>query len=302
MMIIDLSKYNVVEDWNKVKLAVSGVILRCAYRGYGSGKIVEDAKFSEFARACKTQGIPFGLYFMSQAITAEEGKEEAEFAISKAKEYGATLPIFIDSEDGDGTARVVRADGLSKNARTEVVKAFCDTVKESGYTAGVYASESWYEDKLHYDQLKDDYFIWVAKYGTNTGKKTATVKLPVCHVHQYTSKGMVSGIKGNVDLNEGEVLAIGYKKTASEHIQLNYQPGKSYKVSATGLRIRTKLASQDPEVLPNGKIIGTIEKGTRVKNLATARVGDAIWMYLGLNNKGQEQWICADTGERVYVE
>lgn len=112
--LIDLSKYNVVTDWSSIKTSVAGVILRVAYRGYGSGKIVEDARFVEYARACKSYGIPFGLYFMSQAITEEEGREEAEFAVRKAEQYGATLPIFIDSEDGDGTARVVRARRIVK--------------------------------------------------------------------------------------------------------------------------------------------------------------------------------------------
>ena len=211
-MIIDLSKYNAATDWSQVKKSVSGVILRCGYRGYGSGKIVEDAKFKEFAAACRQNGIPFGLYFMSQAINVAEGAEEAEYSMAKAKEYGATLPIFIDSEDGDGTAKTVRADGLPKDQRTNVVKAFCDKVLSAGFAAGVYASESWYIEKLHYEQLKDKYIIWAAKYGANTGEKTSKINLSVYHMHQYTSKGTVAGIKGLVDLNEGDLKNLGIKR------------------------------------------------------------------------------------------
>ena len=314
-MIIDVSKYNVVEDWKQVKSSVSGVILRCGYRGYGSGKIVEDAKFKQFAAVCRKNGIPFGLYFMSQAINAAEGKEEAKYSAARAMEYGATLPIFIDSEDGDGTARIVRADGLSKDVRTEIVKAFCDTATDAGFRAGIYASEYWYQEKLHYGQLKDRYIIWVAKYGKNTGTKTSVINLEVCHMHQYTSKGRVAGINGYVDVSEGDVKNL-LKETpentqaastepageAPEHIQLDYQPQKSYKIVVDGLRIRTKTASQSPLMLPNAEIIGITEKGATVKNLATARVGDQIWMYIGLDGKGREQWICADTGYKTYVK
>lgn len=309
-MIIDLSKYNVVTDWNQVKKSASGIILRCGCRGYGSGKIVEDAKFKEFAAACRQNGIPFGLYFMSQAINTAEAAEEAEFSLAKAKEYGATLPIFIDSEDGDGTARIVRADGLSKDQRTKVVKAFCDTVAKSEFSAGVYASESWYRDNLHYDQLKDKYIIWAAKYGANTGAKTSKINLSVYHMHQYTSKGTVAGIKGEVDLNEGDLKNLGVKNQQnvsdsgknSKHVQLNYQPGQQYTDVVDGLRIRTKRADQDPAVLPNATILGTLKKGIKVKNQATARVGDQIWMYIGLNAKKQEQWICADIGTKAYIQ
>lgn len=88
-----------------------------------------------------------------------------------------------------------------------------------------------------------------------------------------------------------------------EHIQLNYQVGKTYQnVASPSLNIRTKKASEDVQAIPKGKIIGSLKKGVRVKNLATARVGDAIWMYIGTDGKGRERWICADTGEKTYIK
>lgn len=87
-----------------------------------------------------------------------------------------------------------------------------------------------------------------------------------------------------------------------EHVQLNYQPGKNYKTVVDGLRIRTKKASQDPIVLPNAEILGIMNSGEKIKNLATARVGDQIWMYIGTDGKGREQWVCADNGYKAYVK
>ena len=86
------------------------------------------------------------------------------------------------------------------------------------------------------------------------------------------------------------------------HVQLNYQPGHMYQIMVEGLRIRTKAAAQLPEAVTSGKILGEIKKGTKVKNHATARVGDAIWMYIGQDKGGREQWLCADTGEKTYIK
>ncbi len=85
------------------------------------------------------------------------------------------------------------------------------------------------------------------------------------------------------------------------HVQMNYQPGHTYTVAAEGLRIRSKKANQDPIMLPTGSVIGKMKNGKKVKNLATARVGSAIWMYIGLDKTGREQWICADTGSKAYI-
>lgn len=219
MRILDLSHYNTVTDWNAVKNSVDGVILRVGYRGYGSGKIVPDKKFVEFAQACKRVGLPFGLYFMSQAINEVEGTEEAIYSVYKAQEYGATLPIIIDSEDGDGTARVVRADGLSKSVRTKVVKAFCDTVDSLGCVGGVYASESWFTSRLNYEELTK-YYLWVAKYGKNTGVKSSTVKLSKCDMHQYTSRAQVNGLKGGVDMSEMYTL-VGVTGNVNTEIKID---------------------------------------------------------------------------------
>lgn len=85
------------------------------------------------------------------------------------------------------------------------------------------------------------------------------------------------------------------------HVQLNYQPGRMYTVAVDSLRVRTKQAFQSTLMLPNAEIIGTVKMGKKVKNHATARVGDQIWMFIGLNNRGQEKWICADTGSKAYI-
>ena len=188
---IDVSKYQGNIDWGAV--AASGInfaIIRVGYRGSSSGALVEDRNFKKNISGATKAGIKVGLYFFTQAINEAEAVEEASMAMSLASGYKVTYPIFIDTESASNG----RANGLSKSARTAVVKAFCQTVRNGGYKAGVYASKSWYANQLNASAL-NGYCIWVAQYNsscTYSGKYD---------MWQYSSKGRVSGIKGNVDMN-----------------------------------------------------------------------------------------------------
>lgn len=196
-MIIDLSQNNTVLNWDEVKENVEGVILRCAYRGFKYPTFKEDKRFKEYASACNSKEIPLGIYFMSQAITEEEAREEAEYTVAKAKEYKATLPLFIDSEYShephDG-----RADNLSREDRTAIVLAFMKRVGELGFIPGVYACESWFTEHLIYDVLRP-YFIWVADYGMNTGEIVSVISLPKYDLFQFTSNRRVPGVQKPID-------------------------------------------------------------------------------------------------------
>ena len=188
---IDVSKYQGNIDWGAV--AASGInfaIIRVGYRGSSSGALVQDPYFKKNISGATKAGIKVGLYFFTQAVNEAEAVEEASMAMSLASGYKVTYPIFIDTESASGG----RANGLSKSARTAVVKAFCQTVRNGGYKAGVYASKSWYANQLNASAL-NGYCIWVAQYNsscTYSGKYD---------MWQYSSKGRVSGIKGNVDMN-----------------------------------------------------------------------------------------------------
>lgn len=191
---IDVSKYQKSIDWNKVKNAgINFVMIRCGYRGYGSGVLVEDPMFRSHISGAKAAGLKVGVYFFSQAIDEREAVEEASMTISLIKSVGGVnMPVAIDSEYANGGSG--RADGLSKSARTEVTKAFCDTIAGSGYTPMVYASKSWFASHLNVSAL-GSYRIWVAHYAAACGYSGRY------EIWQYTSKGSVAGVSGNVDMN-----------------------------------------------------------------------------------------------------
>ena len=190
VMGIDISKHNGTVDWNAVKNAgVEFVILRCGYRGSASGVLVEDEKFRTNIKGAMAAGLKVGIYFFSQAVNEMEAVEEASLTLSLIKGHKISYPVYIDVEAANG-----RADGLSAAERTKVVKAFCETVRDSGYTAGVYSNKNWFAEKMDTGAF-GNYRIWLAQY---TESPTYTGRY---EMWQYSSQGTIPGIKGDVDLN-----------------------------------------------------------------------------------------------------
>ena len=188
---IDVSKWNGNIDWNAVKNSgVSYAIIRCGYRGSSTGALIEDPKFRSNIKGAKAAGLKVGVYFFSQAVNEVEAVEEASMALSLASGYGLNYPIFLDVESSGG-----RGDGISKETRTAVCKAFCSTVQNSGVSAGIYANKTWFTEKINTGSLTG-YKIWLAQYAS-----APTYTATRYDMWQYSSKGKVSGINGNVDMN-----------------------------------------------------------------------------------------------------
>ena len=193
MKVIDISRYNGAITWSKAAKQIDGVIIRAGYRGYGSGKLVIDSSFKKNIAGASAAGLPIGVYFVTQAVTTEEAKAEARYTMELVKGYKLSLPIFIDSEDGNKGAGRADRGKLSKFNRTAILKSFCEEIQKGGYTAGIYASNSWFKDYLDITMLKS-FFLWVARYSTN--KPT----IPY-NAWQYTDAGVIDGIKGYVDIS-----------------------------------------------------------------------------------------------------
>lgn len=192
--VIDVSVFQGVITWSKVKGKIDGAIIRAGYRGYGkSGTLKTDSRFKENIEGAIKQGIPVGVYWFSQAITVAEAVAEAKYLISLLEGYKLTYPVYLDSEYSN-PEKNGRADGLSKKARTDIAVAFLLAIKAAGYIPGIYASTSWFSDKLE-DSRLSEFTHWVAQYS-----KSCTYKGKY-DMWQYTSSGKVDGIVGNVDKN-----------------------------------------------------------------------------------------------------
>ena len=193
---IDVSKWNGTIDWTAVKNSgIDYAIIRCGYRGSSQGSLIEDPKFAANIKGATAAGLKVGVYFFTQAVDEREAVEEASMVLNQVKSYTISYPIFLDVEPSGG-----RGDSISKETRTAVCKAFCQTIQNAGYTAGIYANKTWLESKLDAGSLSA-YKIWLAQYAatpTYTGRYD---------LWQYRSTGNVTGISGGVDMN---ISYLGY--------------------------------------------------------------------------------------------
>ena len=188
---IDVSKWNGSIDWNAVKNSgVSYVIIRCGYRGSTTGALIEDPTFRTNIKGALNAGLKVGVYFFTQATNEVEAVEEASMVLGLIKGYNISYPVFLDVESSNG-----RADGIDTATRTAVCKAFCQTIQNSGYKAGIYANKTWLNEKIDTPSLTG-YKIWLAQYAA-----TPTYSRTKYDMWQYSSKGSVAGISGNVDMN-----------------------------------------------------------------------------------------------------
>ncbi len=160
---VDVSVYQGTINWQKAKAAgIDFAIIRLGFRGWGEkGSLNIDSNFYTNLAGAKAAGVKVGIYFFSQAKTEVEAVEEASLCINKLGGQSLDLPIFIDTETAAGGQG--RADNLSVAERTAVCVAFCNTVKNSGYRAGVYSNTYFYTRKLNTSELLS-YTIWLAEW------------------------------------------------------------------------------------------------------------------------------------------
>lgn len=190
---IDISYFQGNIDFNKVKAdGIEFIIPRC---GYGISN--KDSKFSEYVKGALAAGIEVpGIYHFSYALNEKNARTEAQKAVEYAKSAG--LPketiIFFDLEYDSVDYAKKNGVNLDKNRCIAHTKAFCEEVQNHGYRTGIYANQD-YLNRMYDDATIKKYVFWYANWN---GGKTPSVK---CAYHQWSEKGRVNGINGNVDMD-----------------------------------------------------------------------------------------------------
>jgi GH25 family lysozyme M1 (1,4-beta-N-acetylmuramidase) len=207
--VIDVSYHQGKIDWQQVKASgkVDMAIIRIGFRGYGTGAICPDVRAKENLDDAAAVGIPVGAYFFSTALDDAEARAEAAYVIDTIKGYIIKGPVVFDYE-GYTDNRYRTYGKTTQASRTSMCKAFCDAVKEAGYTSLIYGSKGVIRSKYDLSSLSD-YGIWCARYAGGYNKILSSQEyFPDLGVYtsritmwQYTSIGRVPGISGNVDMN-----------------------------------------------------------------------------------------------------
>ena len=187
---IDVSEHQGRIDWNAVKASgIDFAILRVGFGAPSWGGRV-DYQFNRNISECERLGIPYGVYIYSYAFDNQQAADEASMVIDCLSGHNPRLPVYYDLEDktiiADG-----RQSGIASRAQT-----FCNKISSAGYKPGIYANLNWFNNILTDPVFKSgSWDHWIAQYNSQ------------CHytgsysIWQYTSRGKVSGISGNVDMN-----------------------------------------------------------------------------------------------------
>lgn len=185
---IDVSSWQGKPDWPKVSNSgVKFAILRIHQK---SGV---DTSFEHNYKGCKSNGILIGGYKYSYALTPAQAIDEAEDVLSVLGGRGLDFPVFYDLEWSQQRS-------LGKQAIENVAIAFLTRIKKAGYKVGIYCNLDWYNNVLS-DALKQ-YDCWIARYPANdNGSVQERLRPNVGVGWQYSSKGKVPGISGNVDMD-----------------------------------------------------------------------------------------------------
>lgn len=184
--IMDVSRWQGRIDWDKVKASgkIDGVMLRAL--GYKGGKPYVDQTFERNYAACAARGIPVGVYFWLGS-TATCGQADVTGLLRSVLERKTfQLPIAIDVEDP-------KLKALTPAELSALVRLYAAEIERWGLYAMVYTYSNFADTALDMDALVA-YDHWIADYrGKRPTRKHG--------MWQYTDKGSVPGVSGNVDLS-----------------------------------------------------------------------------------------------------
>ena len=195
---IDIAKWNPVTDYAKVAQQVDFAVLKIINK---SNK--EDGLFATHLQGCRDNNIPLmGVYNYSYAETPDKAKADAEAVIKTLQRHDLKTIVWLDVEEQAIAQRL-------KSALLDVIYAYKEEIKAAGYTFGIYTGMCYYFDHIKpYVSILERIPLWIARYPSsspmtiaqdpNMAKKPDVADMVAW---QYSSKGQIAGIKGNVDLD-----------------------------------------------------------------------------------------------------
>ena len=178
---IDVSVWQGTIDWSEVKNEIDFAILRAGYGRYASQK---DDRFEEYYAGCERHNIPKGAYWFSYATTKDEAILEAKACIECLKGKKFEYPILFDIEHSSQTNTTIASD---------IISGFCETMKSAGYYVGIYTYYNFIKAYIP-ESVYSKYDLAIAHYANSTPWENK-------QIWQYSEKGKVKGINGDVDLD-----------------------------------------------------------------------------------------------------
>ena len=223
---IDVSHYQKGINWKQV--AGSGrkfAILKCMYEAQSHRK---DEYFELNYKGAGENGLARGVYIFIASASIRDPEGDAKSLLKHLADRPLEYGIWLDYE-----AQVLRQQ--VKQKIRDLTDIYAKAFRSAGYYTGIYCNRDWYINVIHPD-LKKEFDFWIARYPKNdTGaynpRSTLRPTGDIAVAWQYSSKGRVPGITGDVDLDvdfDGRVdlRAKTPIKKSAEEIALEVMDGK----------------------------------------------------------------------------
>lgn len=184
--IADISTYQDDVDWQKAAQELSFCILRASIGQKA------DSKYLRNVDGCIQHNVPFGAYHYVKAGTAEDAKAEARFFVQTTA-AAATKPLFYIAD--------IEYKAQDSATTEPVCVAFLEELRALGCSKiGLYINTRY---KWAGAAIPMCDIMWIPHWGKNDGSIPAPQYEPKnpCDLWQYTSKGTLAGVKGDVDLS-----------------------------------------------------------------------------------------------------
>lgn len=283
---IDVSKWQGRIDWPAVSRdGIEFAVIRIGYRDE-KGVIRRDANADYNIQQAQKAGILIGVYFFSTAVTEAEAKEEAVWTAKAVSGYAVSYPVVYDCEGfSSESSRMYRLDSAK---RTDNALAFIDEIERAGYEAMFYASKNDLESGV-WDtaRLESRCKIWLARYTSPTYPETKSPDYSGRYdMWQYTNRGIVSGINGNVDM-----IVSYFTRSKASAKDPSAKPSdaeappteEDLLYTASGDMVTAKDAVNLREGAgTNYSIVGKLESGTFLKRISIGKNG---WSRLEYNGR-----------------
>ncbi|MBQ6806511.1 MAG: glycoside hydrolase family 25 protein [Lachnospiraceae bacterium] len=191
----DISKHDGNVNFNSLKATgVDFVIIRLGARGYATGQLTLDEYFVENMEAAIEAELDIGVYFYSQAISQEEANQEANFVVQNLEPYRAHIkyPVAFAMEKISNDQ--ARTDTLTRENKTTIANTFLGGIQAAGYVPMLYGNKEYLIKSVDLTQLQN-YDVWLSQ-------EEEIPDYPYQYtMWQYTTTGVLNGIKGDANLN-----------------------------------------------------------------------------------------------------
>lgn len=221
---LDLSHHNGTVDFKKVKAAGFSFVHLKASEGF----TYTDPTYLSNVKAAKAAGLHVGAYHFARPDTSKnDAVNEANYFVTLLKKESTDLLPVLDLE----ASKITSASALAS-----WVDTFVTTVKKATNKPVMVYTGLWFMNNYPTLSTKlSKYPLWVSYYRTSPPPNNGWTSWTEW---QYTDKGTVPGVSGNVDLNVAtslEDILVAKPTIASPMYDLSFM--KDYKL--LGIRSST---------------------------------------------------------------